>query len=271
MSIEFSSREVAAFIQARIPHVHRSGSEFRAPCPIHQGTRDSFAVNAKTGTWFCHSECDRGGDLLNLEMELSGVDFKTALDAVGNLMGRDLQKQGGNHPRPVRNSRIVAEYDYHDEQGELLYQIVRREPKEFFQRYPDGLSGWRWKKHPRQVLFHLPEVLESPIVFVAEGEKDAECLRAHGFAATTNSGGASAAWLESYTNVLQDREVILIPDRDVPGRARVVRIAKALFGHVAKLIILDLDHSGKDVSDWFEAGHSEIELLSLVEGTAVAQ
>jgi putative DNA primase/helicase len=228
-------------------------------------------VNAKTGMWCCHSECDRGGDLLDLEMQLMGVDFKTALDAIGNLIGRDLQQQGGSRPHPARNSRIVAEYDYDGEQGELLYQVVRKEPKQFLQRYPDGHGGWRWKKHPRQVLYHLPEVLESPIVFVTEGEKDADCLRAHGFAATTNSGGASAAWLESYTDVLRDREVILIPDRDAPGRARVVRIAKALFGHVAKLIILDLDHSGKDVSDWFAAGHSEVELLSLLEGTAVTR
>ena len=73
------------------------------------------------------------------------------------------------------------------------------------------------------------------------------------------AGAPGAAWLESYTDVLRDREIILIPDRDIAGRARVVRIAKALFGHVAKLIILDLDHSGKDVSDWFAAGHSEVE------------
>jgi hypothetical protein len=38
----------------------------------------------------------------------------------------------------------------------------------------------------------LPEVLEAPIVFVVEGEKDVETLREHGFIATTNAGGAKA-------------------------------------------------------------------------------
>src|ERR1035437_6518634 len=85
-------------------------------------------------------------------------------------------------------------YGYTDERGELLYQIVRFEPKGFSQRYPDGNGGWAWKKHPRQVLYHLPEVLESPIIFLPEGEKDCETLREGGFVATTNAGGAQAPW-----------------------------------------------------------------------------
>src|SRR5689334_23137512 len=35
-------------------------------------------------------------------------------------------------------NRIIAEYGYTDERGELLYQIVRFEPKDFRQRYPNG-------------------------------------------------------------------------------------------------------------------------------------
>jgi putative DNA primase/helicase len=32
----------------------------------------------------------------------------------------------------------VAAYDYHDENGKLLYQVVRFEPKDFRQRRPNG-------------------------------------------------------------------------------------------------------------------------------------
>ena len=56
-----------------------------------------------------------------------------------------------------------------------------------------------WRKHPSQVLYHLPEVLEAPIIFLTEGEKDAEKLREHGFVATTNAGGAGAHWLPEFT------------------------------------------------------------------------
>jgi 5S rRNA maturation endonuclease (ribonuclease M5) len=171
---------------------------------------------------------------------------------------------------PEVTRRIVATYDYTDEAGELLYQVVRYEPKTFKQRYPDGAGGWTWKKHPRQILYHLREVLENPIVFLCEGERDCETLRDHGFVATTNSGGANAPWLNSYTDALRGRECILIPDRDRAGYERVKRIARALLGSVARLVYLELE-DGKDVSEWFERGHSEVELIAQLDGEEVSQ
>jgi 5S rRNA maturation endonuclease (ribonuclease M5) len=166
--------------------------------------------------------------------------------------------------------RIVGTYDYTDETGTLLYQVVRYEPKAFHQRRPDGTGGWIWKKCRRQVLYHFPEVIEAPIVFVVEGEKDVETLRAQGFVATTNAGGADAPWLPSFTETLRGREVILIPDNDDPGRQRVIRIARALVGKVAKLIVLELE-GAKDLTDWFGQGHGELELIALVEGERVSE
>src|SRR5262249_14374341 len=40
--------------------------------------------------------------------------------------------------------RVVTAYDYTDENGELLYQVVRLEPKDFRQRRPGGKGGWIW-------------------------------------------------------------------------------------------------------------------------------
>jgi DNA primase len=122
----------------------------------------------------------------------------------------------------------------------------------------------------RQVPYHLREVLEASIVFVVEGEKDAETLRSYGFVATTNAGGAKAPWLPEYTDSLRGREVILLPDHDPPGRQRVLTIARTLLGHAARLIILEL-RDGKDVSEWFERGHSELELIARVEHQEVAR
>ena len=81
---------------------------------------------------------------------------------------------------------------------------------------------------------------------------------------TTNAGGANAPWLPRYTQALRGREVVLIPDNDPPGRQRVVMIARALLGHAARIIVLELS-DGKDVSDWFDRGHSEVELVHLIE------
>jgi DNA primase len=159
---------------------------------------------------------------------------------------------------------MVVTYDYTDESGGLLYQVVRYEPKDFRQRCPDGRGGWVWQKHPRQVLYRLPEVLEAPIVFCVEGERDVETLREWGFVATTNAGGATAPWLPQYTQTLSGREVILVPDNDPPGHDRAARIAHALVGRVARLVMLELE-AAKDVTEWFEKGRCELELIELVE------
>jgi putative DNA primase/helicase len=230
----------------------RSGSAWMARCPAHEDSKPSLSIGqADNGKLLihCHSGCGQR-------------------EVIAALKDRGLWEAAP--PQKTWAKRIIAEYNYTDEHGELLYQIVRYEPKDFRQRYPDGRDGWIWKKHARQVLFHLPEVLKAPIVFVVEGEKDVQTLRDQGFVATTNAGGADAPWLPDFTEALRGREVILIPDNDQPGRARVLRIARALLGKAARIVILELE-GAKDVTAWFDRGHSEAYLIALVEGQAVNQ
>lgn len=219
-------------------------------CPAHEDHNPSLSLTeAKGGRILvkCHAGCEQALVIAAL-------------------------KAKGLWPDPVRRDcrEIAATYNDTDEAGELLYQVVRTEPKGFYQRRPDGQGGWIHKKGRRQVLYRLREVHESAIVFVVEGEKDVETLRNHGFVATTNAGGARTPWLPEYTAALRDREVILIPDNDNPGRQRVLTIARALLGRAARIVVLELE-DGKDVSEWFERGHSELELISQVQGQEVRQ
>jgi hypothetical protein len=41
-----------------------------------------------------------------------------------------------------KSAPVVARYDYVDENGVLLYQVQRHEPKSFSQRKPNGNGGW---------------------------------------------------------------------------------------------------------------------------------
>jgi hypothetical protein len=43
----------------------------------------------ETGEWFCHSQCQRGGDIFALEEALTGSDFPTCKAEVYRLVGRD--------------------------------------------------------------------------------------------------------------------------------------------------------------------------------------
>lgn len=226
----------------------RSGASWMARCPAHDDANPSLSIREADGKVLlhCHAGC-------------SQADVIDALKAHGVWQQERTEKP-----------RIVAIYDYTDEHGNLLYQVVRYEPKDFKQRRPDGCGGWIWRKGARQVLYRLPEVLEAPIVFVVEGEKDVETLREWGFVATTNAGGAKSHWAPQYSETLRGREVILIPDNDAPGRKRVLNIARALLGRVARLVVLELD-GAKDVTEWFSQGHSEAELISQLDGEEVSQ
>jgi len=226
----------------------RSGSAWMAKCPAHEDNNPSLSIREADGKVLlhCHAGCTQS-------------DVICALKALGLWQ-----------PDATENPRIVATYDYTDEQGNLAYQVVRYQPKSFKQRRPDGCGGWTWKTGPRQVLYRLPEVLEAPIVFVVEGEKDVEALRSHGFVATTNAGGANAPWLPAFTESLRGREVILIPDNDGPGRKRVLNIARALLRKVARLVVLELEGGSKDITEWFSQGHSELELIAQLDGKEVS-
>ena len=51
----------------------------------------------------------------------------------------------------------------------------------------------------------LPEVIAAQTIFVAEGEKDADNLRALGFTATTNPLGAEK-WRDEYSETLRGQD-----------------------------------------------------------------
>lgn len=241
----------AAEISFRL-HGRKSGAGYVARCPAHDDHEPSLSLR----------DGDDGRVLAHCHAGCTQAAVIAALKDLGLWLEREHQSEGD----------FEAIYNYTDARGSLLYQVVRKAGKKFLQRRPDGADGWIWRKHPRQVLYHLREVLEAPIIFVVEGERDAETLRDYGFVATTNAGGAKAPWLSQYTAALHGREVILIPDNDAPGRQRVLTIARALTGHVAKLVILTLeDPHAKDITDWFAVGHSEVELISMLAGEGVAQ
>lgn len=84
----FSKDEIAQYYAVRVPKLKHVQSSWRGPCPIHEGKGDNFAVDPKTGLWFCHSQCGRGGDIFQLEARLHGGDFRTAKGRVFALIGR---------------------------------------------------------------------------------------------------------------------------------------------------------------------------------------
>jgi hypothetical protein len=111
----------------------------------------------------------------------------------------------------------------------------------------------------------------SKVVFITEGEKAAEYLTAFlGVVAVSAHQGASD-WPEAITPYFQDRNVVILPDHDLPGWRYANRVAKALQGTAAQIRIVDLgmDAIGDDAYEWIDADHDLEDLKQLVQQTAL--
>ena len=118
-----------------------SGSQVLAPGPSHSANDrslsikldpsapDGFVVNSFAGDDPIACK-DYVRSKAGIEPFKANGKRKPAFD-IGKIISA--QSAGG---KPKGN--IVATYDYTDDKGELLYQVVRYDPKDFRQRRPDG-------------------------------------------------------------------------------------------------------------------------------------
>lgn len=227
---------------SKLKGVKRTGDGWTARCPAHDDQLNSLSISEGDGgklLLYCHAGCT----------------FEGIIAAAG------VERQ---------SSKIIAEYDYRDENKVLLYQAVRFSPKGFSQRKPDGNGGYIWKLNgARRVLYRLSELLTSQgCVFIAEGEKDCDRLAGIGLTATTNVGGAGK-WRDEFSEHLRGREVIVLPDNDDAGRNHAEQVARSLSGIAAsvKIVVLPGLSPKGDVSDWLDAGGTIEQLQRLAEST----
>jgi hypothetical protein len=255
-------------VLAHLENVEKINNGWRARCPAHDDKRPSLFLN----------EAADGKVLLKC---YAGCDYKKILAAVG-LQPRNLFPGNGcSKPSSTKNVwQEVAAYDYVDENGNLLYQVVRKElyvndekEKEFPQRRPDGKGGWIPNiKGVQRVLYHLPKVIQArnagETIYVAEGEKCVEALEAWGLVATTNSGGAGK-WCKDSSEYLCGANVVILPDNDPTGHAHVEKIVQSLYGKAASIKIIDLPGlpNKGDIINWRDSGHTLDDLKQIESQT----
>ena len=174
----------------------------------------------------------------------AGCDTNTILSKVG-LAEKDLFNNA------QQKSQIEAEYIYRDENGKPLYKVIRFEPKNFMQaKYVNG--EWIYKMAGvRYVLYNLPNVIKSDVVYFVEGEKDADNLNKIGLVATTSVGGASGFNKHAleYSKYLKDKIVYIVPDNDKAGYNYAQNIKNALEGISAEIKILKIKNEIKNLKE----------------------
>ena len=227
-----------------------SGDQVLCPGPGHSAKDRSLSVKiGKDGEPVVYSH--------------AGDDWQTCRDYVRQRLGMAPFK-------PSRNT--FATYDFRDPTtGEVRYRKERVEA-------PDGTKSFFFKPRGRNgsepLLYggeRLADLGQSEVVFVVEGEKKVDRLRALGAVAVSADSGFSSKWLPAHADLLRGLPIILWPDSDEPGEKYISRAAKRLTDSAASIKVVrpfgpPNGAKGRDVCDWH--GNSE-DLAALVAGAVV--
>jgi AAA domain len=252
----------------KLEGIRPSGGSWMARCPAHEDGRASLSIT-------------RGKDhpvILNCKAGCETIDVLAAIGLTWETLCAPREDQDERRPAGewTAHGPAVAIYDYTDENGKLLFQVLRTAGKDFPQRRPDpaSRSGWRWQLgDTRRVLYRLPKVIEAVkggcIIWICEGEKDVHALEAAGEVATCNPGGAGK-WRPEFAEFFTDAIVRVVADADAPGQAHARRVAESLEPVAAAVEIVEAAE-GKDAADHFAAGRTVRDFVVTKEAAARAE
>lgn len=275
---------------------------------IRFGSHGSLSVDVAKGTWFDHSD-NLGGGVLDLIKRETGKAGREAVQWMRENGYHIEDRDGGNFtpgasaassankgrydeagnwlpPRVPEHGKLTKVYDYTNPDGSIRYQVARFDwddpahpkghDKTFVQRVPDPDRPGRFSykvKGIEPLPYRLAELLEDIAdgaeIFIPEGEKKVDLLRALGVPATCNSGGGGK-FPEALAQWFKGAKVTVLPDNDETGEKHVGKVAQVLEGIAARVRFLkipDLPPKG-GVDDWLPAGGSADKLYDLAASLA---
>jgi hypothetical protein len=261
---------------SKLDGVVKTGNGWDARCPCrNDDSNPSLSVHEKpTGQILVY--CHRGG----------GCNAAQICDSVGLELSDLMPPQSLSHgiddyptARPYtrgpgqekKKLKLVAEYNYLDENGKLAFQkrrfVDENGKKTFRQRRPDGMGGWiGYLGDIPKILYNLPNVIKAKgngeEIWVVEGEKDADTLNAMGVVATTMPNGAGG-WLDIHTEVLAGATVLVVADNDESGKKHAAYV-------LGELIKAGCDAQAyctprcKDITDFLNDGGDTLDLIRFI-------
>ena len=269
MNNRVASPEVERFL-SRLNGVKDNGSNWSARCPCrNDDSNPSLSIGQGTDGRVLIT-CHRG----------SGCSVDEICEAM-DVPKSSLFPKSSQFEKPKREKlTLVATYNYRAADGTLLFQkqrLVNEEGRKTFrQRRPNPDTGeWIFNlEDTPKVLYRLPEVLiakqKDEIIWLVEGEKDADNLVTVGLCATTPPNGAGK-WQEIHTEALAGATVFIIADRDEVGRDHVALVRSQLESAGCNVAAFIPPDGHKDISEMLEAGLGIDDLLEFNEEVHLEQ
>ena len=224
-------------------------------CPAHEDKNASLSLK----------DHPNGGVIVNCLSGCPWDDIKPILEQRGLL---DRPKPPAKRADKYENVRFFV---YRDIVGNTLARKCKPpKPASSWQERWDGSSWVSGLAGLQLPLYNLQAVTQADIVYLCEGEKDAETLIAAGLVATTNSNGASH-WAPYLSDQLKGKCVVILPDNDEAGRKRVAKVSKAIQGLAREIRVFVPDGVPEkgDVTDWVNNGGNPADIFQ--RSTMVAQ
>lgn len=260
----------------------KNGPHYKGTCPFHDDKHASLTVTPNKNLAKCFA-CGWSGDSIAFMMDLKGVSFKEACEALGDTTAADTSnaKQRITKPkkeiqwqqRDVPNEPYTGDFEhyrhgkpskiwtYHLSNGTVTGYVCRfdfpdgeKEVLPFVWATNGNRSEWRYMGFaaPRPLYnLHLIERYPDATVLVVEGEKTADAAQAQlapeRTVVTTWTGGTNAIQHVDWLTIKQ-RKKILLPDNDIQGLSAMLHV-KHLIG-ANKIVPLDSTlPKGWDVAD----------------------
>jgi DNA primase len=94
-------REAADIVQIIGEHValKKTGTDYRGPCPFHQGTHRNFSVSPRKKIYYCFV-CHEGGDVFQFLQKRLGIDWPSAVRSVAEKAGIEVREVSARRQGP---------------------------------------------------------------------------------------------------------------------------------------------------------------------------
>ena len=228
-----------------LENVEYHGDNISARCPSHDDKKNSLSVTrGKNGEAVCNCFANCSPSAI----------FEAIYQRLG--VSRSFEEE---EPVKKPTRKIVARYEYTDENGAVYNTKIRYSNKDFI---------WKAKGKNHYPLFNLQEVIKKNPIFVVEGEKDVLTIKKFGYGATNSKDGFTPENVKKY---LSGKDIIIIPDNDRPGFDYALKASDMLNGIANSIKMVNLkkiwnDIPDKaDITDFIEHGGSIEQVLEIAD------
>ncbi|MCE5222074.1 MAG: phage/plasmid primase, P4 family [Clostridium sp.] len=252
----------------------------------------------------CGAGCDTKDVLSSVGLSISDL-FDDQIKSVEKINCKDGFENYDQviqylYENSINGDEVINVYKFKDESNKIVYLKLRTKDKKFLHvRLINNYLIWGLKsgsyyetfkgsnifssnekntkeievKEQQKILYNLPSVLkgitEDKTIYIVEGEKDADNLIKNGLIATTTSTGGGVGnekWNDSYSRYFKSAKVVILPDNDSSGQQFADQVKESILNYCYRVQVLTISNIEKgDISDWFEEGHSILELYELLK------